>query len=706
MSSVAEPFQRDELHLFLAVLLHITVGLVIYIFLITGERKPHSVMLEGLPIVFGKMVSPGTNDGDAPKTLAKSDPVQAEQTAPVTVAQAANAPVQAQQKPAVAAVAKPVVPRSGTVATATQPVTRQVRPAEPVVTKSEARPPASVAQDSPVGKSAVAANVPALRLQPDPDEAERNPLPAEAAAARTAETVSPVPPKSVPPTAEKASEEAKAKLANLPGIKPALVPQLDARPRVVVPPKPVERELEKAPEPETKLAEAKRAPEAATAAADTSEAKTPLPPAVNETPKAAAVTAEPPKVTAEQPVVVAEKPAAAKTAEAGLAPQKAAESAQKPATPNVPPATAVATPQAPQTEAAVPDASATVPQLDARPRVVVPPKPVERELEKAPEPETKLAEAKRAPEAATAAADTSEAKTPLPPAVNETPKAAAVTAEPPKVTAEQPVVVAEKPAAAKTAEAGLAPQKAAESAQKPATPNVPPATAVATPQAPQTEAAVPDASATPQAQASVAAPPEISARQEAQSTQTAEAVPDTSGETAGAAPVPRVRLQGPEPQQSAAVSEQQQPGGSGGGNTGSSGAGASAGGGQSKQQRDMDALRKAAAGLGGLGKGKRGVPGGTSLTSSQLSQGSRLAQTCLDQKKVFKFGDQIATTFTVKVDRGLKRLTLSPGGGNGLSRPRVAEINRALNSCDPFKDFVLAQPGLTTFSFNFASGVQ
>ena len=98
MSSIAEPLQRDELHLFLAVLLHLAAGLLIYLLLVTGERQPHSVMLEGLPIVFGKMISPGEQGGDAPKSLAKSPPQEAQQAATDEASQAARTATQQKQE--------------------------------------------------------------------------------------------------------------------------------------------------------------------------------------------------------------------------------------------------------------------------------------------------------------------------------------------------------------------------------------------------------------------------------------------------------------------------------------------------------------------------------------------------------------------------------------------------------------------------------
>lgn len=529
MSSVAEPFQRDELHVFLAVLLHLAAGLIIYAFVATGERNPPSVMLEGLPIMFGKMISQGERDGDAPKTLTKSNPVQAKGTAPEAPTQVAEARLQEQQKPVTAEQAKPAVQQSGTVTAAKAPITPEARSTQPKVNQTQARQPAAVALNSATGTPATAANVPSLRLQPDPDEAERNRPPVEATAVRTVEAASQEPQKSVPPTASKATEEATAKLANVPGVKPAIVPQLDSRQRVVVPPKPVERTPEQAEDPEVKLAEAKRAAEAKAAALAAAETKTPVPPAVNKPTKVDVATSEPPKTVE-------------------------------------PPAVAAATPQVPETQASV---------------------------------------------------------------------------------------------------------------------------------------AVPETKATQQDQTT-------------QSVQTT--VPDTGGQTTGAAPVPRARAQEPQQQQTASVAGGQQQGGTphqptkpaGGGGTGAKTSGGASG------QTAADALRKASAALsgrlGGLGKGKNGVPGGTSLTGSQLTQGSRLAQACLERKQVFKFGDKISTTFDVRIDRGLRRLFLSSGSAQRrstrLSAPRLAEINAALNSCDSFKKFVLEQPGLTTFSFNFQSGLR
>ena len=180
MSSIAEPFQRGEVHLLLAVLLHLAVGLVIYAIVATGVHRPQPVMLEGLPIVFGKMISPGEQEGDAPKTLAKSNPIQAQEAKPEAAAQAARTPVLEQQKPVTAAEAQPVTKPAATMAQAQKTVTPDVRPAQPVVAQSEARPPGQVALNSPQGQQAVAANVPTLRLKPDPEEAKREPPPPEA----------------------------------------------------------------------------------------------------------------------------------------------------------------------------------------------------------------------------------------------------------------------------------------------------------------------------------------------------------------------------------------------------------------------------------------------------------------------------------------------------------------------------------------------
>lgn len=533
MSSVAEPFQRDELHLFLAVVLHLAVGLIIYAIVVAADRKPHAVMLEGLPIVFGKMITPGEQDGDAPKMLAKSEPSQAQGTAPETAAQAAATP-KLEQKPVTAKAATPATPQASAVAAAKPPVTPEVRPAQPLVSKEQSRPPAAVALDSPVGKQTPAANLPALRLKPDPEEAERTPPPVDAAATRTAEAVTQEPKKSVPPVAEKAAEDATAKLANVPGVKPAIVPQLDARQRVVVPPKPVEREAEQAKDQKVKLAEAKRAEEAKAAEAAAAQAKTPVVPKE----------VTPPAVT----------------------PPKAPESTQK------------------------------------------------------------------ADQAKAAAATTA----PPPPAQAQTP---------PVVTAAQP-----KP---------------------------------------------------PQTQASVAVP----------QTETPDTETMNGKQSSGAAPIPRQKAEEPQrapaesggQQQAATPEETAKPSGSG--------TAAKAGGGS---QTAADALRRASEALsgrlGGLGKGTSGVPSGTSLTGSQLSQGSKLAQACLEQRQVFKFGDKISTTFNVRIDRGQRRLFLPPGNeissGDRLSGPRLREISLALDKCDSFKKFVLDLPDVTTFSFKFASGLQ
>ena len=59
---------------------------------------------------------------------------------------------------------------------------------------------------------------------------------------------------------------------------------------------------------------------------------------------------------------------------------------------------------------------------------------------------------------------------------------------------------------------------------------------------------------------------------------------------------------------------------------------------------------------------------------------------------------------TVDIDRARGRLQLGQESAGSLSRPRVVEIEAALNGCAPFMDFVMAQQGLTTFRFLFASG--
>jgi hypothetical protein len=86
------------------------------------------------------------------------------------------------------------------------------------------------------------------------------------------------------------------------------------------------------------------------------------------------------------------------------------------------------------------------------------------------------------------------------------------------------------------------------------------------------------------------------------------------------------------------------------------------------------------------------------------AQGSQLAQACMEQRGVFKAGDRIDAAFTVDIDRASRRLRLGQESTGSLSRPRIVEIETALNGCGPFMDFVMAQPGLTTFRFLFASG--
>lgn len=245
--------------------------------------------------------------------------------------------------------------------------------------------------------------------------------------------------------------------------------------------------------------------------------------------------------------------------------------------------------------------------------------------------------------------------------------------------------------AAKTAEAGATQQKAAESKQK--------ADAAAA------------ASATPPATAAVKTPPAVTATQ----TETADTNTETMAgrQTPGALPVPRQKAEEPArapsetgaQQQAAAPEATAKPSGSGtSAKTGGSGS----------SQTAADALRKASEALsgrlGGLGKGTSGVPSGTSLTGSQLNQGSRLAQACLEQRQVFKFGDKISTTFNVRIDRGQRRLYLPPGNeissGDNLSGPRLREISLALDQCDGFKKFVLDLPNVTTFNFKFNSGLQ
>ncbi|HKK31649.1 MAG TPA: hypothetical protein VKA18_14790, partial [Alphaproteobacteria bacterium] len=98
MNRAADPFQRDEVHLFIAVLLHLTVGLVIYALMAAGQPKPRSVTLDGLPILFGEMVSSGQQDGDGTKTLARSTPSEAAPSRPDTRAVARSAPEAGQSR--------------------------------------------------------------------------------------------------------------------------------------------------------------------------------------------------------------------------------------------------------------------------------------------------------------------------------------------------------------------------------------------------------------------------------------------------------------------------------------------------------------------------------------------------------------------------------------------------------------------------------
>lgn len=528
MSSVAEPFQRDELHLFLAVLLHLAAGLLIYAMIVTNERQPHAVMLEGLPIVFGKMISPGEQGGDAPKTLAKSEPAQAQQAA---------ATAAAQQQPSAAPGVQPVQRRPAETVQARTPETAPVRPAEPTVTQTPARPPAAVALDSPSGTPPAAANVPALRLKPDPKAAEREPPPPEAATAQQ---------RSAPPVAaERAAEEARAKAANVPGVKPAIVPQIDSRQRVVVPPRPVEREPPPAPEEPLKTAEAKPAAEA-----------------------------------------------------------PRAEAAARPVTPQ------------------------PLPER-ARP------------------------------------ADTAETR--QPPAAQQR-------------TETQPAAQAARPA------------------EPPAT--VRPPAVQAVPQQPETPA-------------TAAPPPEQRARQpetvvQAQAEDLGQS--ETGQPATGGAPVPRQRPA--EPERTATAEAGQQPAGeqpAGEQPAGSQQAAGQSGATPSGGQRGrLDALRRASAGLSGLGTGTKGVPGGTAATggasAAMQAEGSRLAQACMEERRVFKAGDRIDAAFTVDIDRARGRLQLGQESAGSLSRPRVVEIEAALNGCAPFMDFVMAQQGLTTFRFLFSSG--
>jgi hypothetical protein len=546
MSSIAEPFQRDELHLFMAVLLHLAAGLLVYLLLVTGERQPHSVMLEGLPIVFGKMISPGEQGGDAPKSLAKSTPTEAQQAKADEASQTRQTATQ--QRPPTAAPKSEAAQRqtAGTVA-AKPPQARVARTAEPAVAPAQARPPATVALDSPTGTPQVAANVPTLRLQPNPDEAPREPPPAEAATAQQRIAAS--------PAAEKAAEDAKAKLANVPGVKPAIVPQIDARQRVVVPSKQVEREPEQAEDPEVKTAEARRADEADKATAAARDAATA-------------------RTQAQEP------PAETRTAQTVTA--------------NTPP---------PQQTEPIPQAEASRPQA---------------------------------------------------------PATQAAAAQPP------------------AAEAPVPQQRVAEATQPPA--ETTPAVTVPEQRASQPETVV-------QAQTD----DQLDSQAQAAGNED-DATPST-----GALPVPRQRAEEPERTDTATASGGEQPSGTGGGTSGAGTAGGS-------QTGGLQAFGK----LSGLGAGKSGVPSGTSATGGALGQmqaeGSALAQTCLEQRQVFKAGDRIDTAFDVEMNRATRRLQVVQSSNSQLSRPRIAEIESALNGCASFKRFLIAQPGLTRFSLAFASG--
>jgi hypothetical protein len=238
-----------------------------------------------------------------------------------------------------------------------------------------------------------------------------------------------------------------------------------------------------------------------------------------------------------------------------------------------------------------------------------------------------------------------------------------------------------------------------------------------------TAAAQPPKPPTPQAAASTpATPPSAATQSSGTPTPPAETVARVEDEKTMAPPVPRQRpaeptAQPPAQQQPAqqAPAQQQATAGAGSGRP-AGGAGAPGTGTGAGQQRAGDPLQRALADLkgkiGGTGAGRDGVPSGTAAAGSQLSEmqieGSRLAQACLEERKVFKLGDDISATFQMRVERGARQLHMLPEHqvhrGNRLTGPRIAEIDTALNGCEPFKKFVLAQAGVTTFSFTFESG--
>jgi len=109
-------------------------------------------------------------------------------------------------------------------------------------------------------------------------------------------------------------------------------------------------------------------------------------------------------------------------------------------------------------------------------------------------------------------------------------------------------------------------------------------------------------------------------------------------------------------------------------------------------------------GSGGSGSGQGGTPGGAAMQA----RGSELAQACLDRAGVFQAHDSITATFEVQVDKSRRTLDMDGNyelhSGRPISAPRVGQIERTLNRCSEFVDFVLAQPGLNTFRFDFSSG--
>jgi hypothetical protein len=274
MNSYADPFQRDEMHLFLAVVLHLAVGIFAYISFISVDTRPNATMLEGLPIIFGQVVTPGNTGGDTPKTLARSHASEAEKVilnqrandekAPSAVASNSNEsqPAQPRAANAVQSEAQQSTPATvGSVANAvpkTAIAVEREKPAERVdgfrAVDSKAAPLA-VAKASPS-----AALGPTIDLRPPEEVRPSRPveaLPQERVAAKEAVGATP-----------STAGEQQARLANLPGAKPALVPQIDVRTPVVVLPKPPEEKLREAAEIEAKPAEAKVVSETAAAQAE------------------------------------------------------------------------------------------------------------------------------------------------------------------------------------------------------------------------------------------------------------------------------------------------------------------------------------------------------------------------------------------------------------------------------------------------------